>query len=110
MEGVQYAGANGMSGVDHTTVHPAEVGEGKRLWACGDFTWSSRVDSLGQEGFLADIESGCFRVEVLELCPEPHGGPLLLLEHLALGDSTGVSEAAALCGDCLVTAGSLTCQ
>ena len=98
-------------------LHPAdpEVGEGKwpclqELWACGDFTWSSGVDSLGQEGFLADVESRHFRVEVLELCPEPRGGPLLLLEHLALGDSTGLSEAATLCGDCLVTAGSLTCR
>ena len=48
-------------------------------------------------------------VEVLELRPEPRGGPLLLLEHLALGDSTDVSGAAALCGDCLVTTDSLTC-
>ena len=98
-------------------LHPAdpEAGEGERpclqeLWTCRDFAWSSRVDSLGQEGFLADIESGHFRVEVLELCLEHHWGPLLLLEHLALGDSAGVSKAAALCRDCLVTAGSLTCQ
>ena len=90
------------------------VGEGK--WPClreqqafGDFIWSSGVDSLGQEDFLVDVESGCFGVEVLELCPEPQCGPLLLLERLALGDSTGVSEAAAMCGDCLVTTGSLTC-
>ena len=45
--------------------------------------WASGVDSSGQEGFLADVESGCFRVEVLELCPKPRWGPLLLLEHLA---------------------------
>ena len=68
------------------------------------------VESLGQEGFLADVESGHFRIEVLELRPEPHWGPLLLLERLALGDSAGVSEAAALCGDCLVADGSLTCR
>ena len=57
-----------------------------------------------------DVESGCFGVEVLELHLEPHGGLLLLLECLALGDSTDMSEAAALCGDCLVATGSLTCQ
>ena len=89
--------------------------EGKRpylqeLWASGDFSWPFEVGSLEQEGFLAKVESGHFRVEVLDLRPEPHWGPLLLLEHLALGDSAGVSEAAALCGDCLVTVGSLTCQ
>ena len=92
-----------------------EVGEGEQpclreLQACGHFAWSSGVDSFGQEGFLADVESGHFGVEVLELHLEPHWGPLLLLEHLALGDSTGVSEAAALCGDCLVATGSLTCR
>ena len=97
-------------------LHPAapEAGEGKQphlreLWACGDFTWSSGVDSLGQEGFLADVESRHFGVEVLELHLEPHGGPPLLLEHSALGDSTDVSRAAALHSDCLITAGSLTC-
>ena len=92
-----------------------EVGEGKRpclqeLQACGDFAWSSGVDSLGQEGFLVDIESGHFGVEVLELHPEPHWGPLLLLEHLTLGDSAGVSKAATLCRDCLVASSSLTCR
>ena len=56
-----------------------------------------------------DVESGCFGVEVLELCPKPCWGPLLLLECLALGDSAGASEAPTLFGDCLVTAGSLTC-
>ena len=81
----------------------------RELWAFGDFSWSSKVGSLGQEDFLVDVESGRFGVEVLELHPEPHWGPLLLLEHLALGDSAGVSKAAALCGDCLVTTGSLTC-
>ena len=97
-------------------LHPAdpEAGEGKQphlqeLQACGDFAWLSMVDSLGQEGFLVDVESGHFGVEVLELRLEPHGGPLLLLECLAFGDSTDVAGAAALCGDCLVTAGSLTC-
>ena len=90
------------------------MGEGKQphlqeLWACRDFVWSSEVESLGQEGFLVDVESGHFRVEVLELCLEPHEGPPLLLEHLALGDSTDVSGAAILCGDCLVATGFLTC-
>ena len=42
------------------------------------------------------MESGHFRVEVLELHPEPHGAPTLLLEHLVLGDSMAVSEAATL--------------
>ena len=59
---------------------------------------------------MADIESGHFGVEVFELRLEPHWDLLLLLEHLALGDSAGASEAATLCGDCLVTVGSLTCQ
>ena len=68
------------------------------------------VDFVGQEGFLADVESGRFGVEVLELHPEPHWGPFLLLECLALGDSAGASKAATLCGDCLVTTGSLTCR
>ena len=97
-------------------LHPAdpEAGEGKRpclqeLRAHGDFAWQSGVGSLGQEGFLADVESGCFGVEVLELHPEPHEGPPLLLECLALGDSKDVSGATTLCGDCLVAAGSLTC-
>ena len=56
-----------------------------------------------------DVESGHFGVEVLELHLEPCWGPLLLLEHLALGDSGSVPEAATLCGDCLVTMASLTC-
>ena len=46
---------------------------------------------------------------MLELRPEPQV-PLLLPEHLALGDSTGVAKVAALCGDCMVATGSLTCQ
>ena len=62
------------------------------------------------EGFLAEVESGHFGVEVLELCPEPHWDPHLPLKCLALVDSAGVSEAVALCGDCLVTSGSLACQ
>ena len=57
-----------------------------------------------------DMESGHFGVEVLELHPEPRKGPSMLLEHLALGDSVDVSRAATLCGDCLVTASSLTCR
>ena len=90
------------------------VGEGewphlREQRAFGDFAWSSGVYSLGEEHFLVDIESGHFGVEVLELCPEPRWGLLLLLECLALGDSAGAYEAAALCGDCLVTTGSLTC-
>ena len=71
-------------------LHPADPAAGEGEWphlqelhTCGDFAWASGVDSSGQEGFLADVESGCFRVEVLELCPKPRWGPLLLLEHLA---------------------------
>ena len=91
------------------------MGEGKRLHlrelqAFGDFSWPFEVGSLEQEDFLVEVESGHFGVEVLELCPKPCWGPLLLLECLALGDSTGVSAAITLCGDCLVTMGSLTCQ
>ena len=91
------------------------VGEGEQprfleLQACGDFAWQSGVDSWGQEGFLADVESGHFGVEVLELHPVPHRGPLLLLERLVLGDSTDVSIAAALCEDCWAATGSLLCQ
>ena len=59
---------------------------------------------------MAEVESGPFGVEVLELHPKPRWGLPLLLERLALGDSAGVSEAATLCGDCLVTVGSLTCH
>ena len=84
-------------------LRPADsaVGEGKRphlqeLRDLGDFSWPFKVGSLGQKGFLAKVESGHFGVEVLELRPNPHWGPLLLLECLALGDSTGVSEATAL--------------
>ena len=99
----------------HSCLAVPEVGEGKQLHlqelqASGDFAWSSGVDSLGQEGFLADMELGHFGVEVLELCLEPHEGPPLLLEHLALGHSTDISRAATLCRDCLVAAGSLTCR
>ena len=100
MEGVQRAGADGES----------DVGRACKSHGSGETAWSSRVDSLEQKGFLADVESGCFRVEVLELCPEPCEGPPLLLEHLALGDSTDVSGAATLCRDHLVTASSLTCR
>ena len=91
------------------------MGEGEQpcfleLQACGDFAWQSGVDSWGREDFLADVESGHFRVEVLELHPVPSGDPLLLLEHLVLGDSMDVSGTAALCGDCLAAASSLFCQ
>ena len=98
-------------------LHPADPEAGEDKWpylqelrACGDLTWSSRVESLGQEGFLVDVESGCFGVEVLELCLKPHEGLPLLLERLALGDSTDISRAAILCRDCLVTTSSLTCR
>ena len=57
-------------------LHPADpvVGEGERLClgelrAFGDFSWLFEVGPLEQEGFLAEVESGHFRVEVLELCP-----------------------------------------
>ena len=85
----------------HLHLADLAVGEGERpclqeLWDFGDLSWLYEVDSLGQEGFLAEVELGHFRVEVLELCPDLHWGPLLLLECLALGDSAGVSEAAAL--------------
>ena len=56
------------------------------------------------------MDLGHFAVEVLEPCPVPHGGPLLLLEHLVFGDSMAMSGAAALCGDCLAVASSLLCQ
>ena len=48
-----------------------------------------------------DVVLGHFGVEVLEPCPVPCGGPLLLLECLVLGDSMDVSGAVTLCGDCL---------
>ena len=98
-------------------LHLADSAAGEGKWPClqelrdfGDFSWLFEVGSLGWEGFLAEVESGRSGVEVLELHPDPHWGPLLLLERLALGDSAGVSEAAALCGDCLVAVDSLTCQ
>ena len=88
------------------------VGEGEQLhflelWACGDFAWQFGVDSWGRGGVLANMESGCFGVEVLESHPVPRRGPLLLLEHLVLEDSMDMSRAAALCGDYLTAAGSL---
>ena len=79
----------------HLHLADSAVGEGKwphlqELRDFEDFSWPFDVGSLGQEGFLAEVESGHFGVEVLELCPNPHWEPLLLLEHLALGDSAGV--------------------
>ena len=62
------------------------------------------------EDFLAEVESGHFGVEVLELCPELWWGPPLLLERLVLGDSTDGLEVAALGGDCFIASGSLACQ
>ena len=59
-------------------LHPSgsAVGEGKwpcfwELQACGDFAGWSEVDSWGQEGFLADVESGHFgwRYWSRVLCP-----------------------------------------
>ena len=97
-------------------LHPADPVAGEGEWLCfrelqayGDFAWWSGVDSWGQEGFLADMESGHFRVEVLELRPVPHRGLLLLLECLVLGDSTDMSGAAAMHGDCLAATSSLSC-
>ena len=57
-------------------LHPADLAMGEGEWPClgelqafGDFSWPFEVGSLEQEGFLAEVESRCFGVEVLELCP-----------------------------------------
>ena len=67
------------------------------------------VGSLELGGFLAEVESGRFGVEVLELCPKLWWGLHLPLEHLVLGDSTAMSGAAALGGDFLDASDSLAC-
>ena len=76
----------------------------------GDFSWSFRVGSLELEGFLAEVESGHFRVDVLELHPELQWCLPLLLEHLALGDSAAGVGVAALGGDHLIALGCLACR
>ena len=62
-------------------LHPNDSADGegeqprlRELRAQGDFSWLSEVGSLEQEGFLAEVEYGCFGVEVLELCPELQWG------------------------------------
>ena len=77
--------------------------------ALGDFSWLFKVGSLEQEGFLAEVESGHFGVEVLELRPELRWGPPFPLECLVLGDPIDGLEVAALGGDCFITSGSLAC-
>ena len=74
--------------------------------ALGDFSWPFEVGSLELEGFLAEVESGHFGVEVLELHPELRWGPPLLPEYLVLGDSMDGLGVTALGGDCLVAQGS----
>ena len=98
-------------------MHPADsaAGEGEQLClqelrAFGDFFWLFDIGSLELEGFLAEVESGCFGVEVLELHPKLWWRSPLLLEHLVLGDSAGGSGVATLGGDCLDASGSLACQ
>ena len=76
----------------------------------GDFSWLFKVGSLEMEGFLAEVESGRFGVEVLELCPKLQWGLPLLLEHLVLGGTTGGLGVTILGEDCSVTSGSLDCQ
>ena len=76
----------------------------------GDFSWPFKVGSLELEGFLSEIESMHFGVEVLELCPEPLWGPPLPPECLVLGDSTDGLGVTAPGGDCFVTLGCLACQ
>ena len=73
-------------------LHPADlaVAEGKwphlqELQAFGDFSWPFEVGSLEQEGFLAEVESEHFGVEVLELHPEPHWGTALAARVFSLG-------------------------
>ena len=51
------------------------------------------------EGFLAEVELGCFGVDMLELRPELQWGPPLPPEHLVLGDSKDRLGVAALGGD-----------
>ena len=67
------------------------------------------VGPLELEDFLVEVESGHFRVDVLELHPEPWWGPPLPPERLALGDSTGGLGVAALGADHFVILGCLAC-
>ena len=98
----------------HLDLTDSADGEGEcpclqELRALRDFSWLSEVGSLKQEGFLAEVESGHFGVEVLELRPELWWGPPLLLEHLVLRDSTDRLGIITLGGGCFITSGSLAC-
>ena len=81
-----------------------------RTVTLGDFSWSFEVGSLELEGFLAEVESGHFGVDVLELHPELQRGLPLLLECLALGDSTAGFRVVALGGDRFVVLDCLACR
>ena len=90
-------------------------GEGERpclreQQALGDFSCLLEASPLELEGFLVEVESGCFRVDMLELRPEPRLGLPLPPERLVLGNSTGGLGVTALGGDCFVTLGCLACQ
>ena len=55
-------------------------GEGKQLHlreprALGDFSCALKASPLELEGFLVEVELGCFRVDMLELHPELQWGP-----------------------------------
>ena len=81
-------------------------GEWPHLWdphALADLSWPFEVGPLELEGFLVEVELGHFRIDVLELHPEPWWGPPLPPEHLALGYSTGVLGVTALGGDCFTS-------
>ena len=83
MEAIKCTGADGrvelsawVSSVQtsfHLHLTDSADGEGERphlqeLRPLGDFSWSFEVGSLELEGFLAEVESGHFGVDVLELC------------------------------------------
>ena len=91
------------------------MGEGEWLRlreprALGDFSYLFEAGPLELEGFLAEVESGHFGVDVLELCPKLQWGPPLPPERLILGDSTDGLGVAALGGDRFIALGCLACR
>ena len=82
----------------------------QELRLLGDLSCSFRTGSLELEGFLAEVESGCFRVDVLEPHPELRWCLPLPLDHLVLGDYTAVCGIIACGGDCFMALDCLACR
>ena len=95
----------------------SDSADGEGEWPClqelqllGDLSCSFGTGSLELEGFLAEVESGHFRVDVLEPRPELRSCPPLPPEHLGLGDSIAVFGIAAHGGDHFVVSDCLACR